>query len=195
MSVLISPGSDLLYMKVGIHARESLADILKRKIKEIDQTGIAFWGYGGNTCHPTNMVQPFAEAAAKRDEAIHLCMEEINSKHDADPIPADEYSEDGLLWKPVPKGIGALGSRYALIINGLRRDEFCLPLVETQVACGNSLGKPGDEYIRGRVDKACLKVTGGDSGKSNGDNRIARISLVAELAHPFAVFLRNSDAY
>ena len=58
MSKIIEPGSGLLYMKVGTHARETLEDIIRRKTKEIEDTGYAFWGYGGNTCHPRTMVQP-----------------------------------------------------------------------------------------------------------------------------------------
>ena len=45
MSQTIEPGDGLLYMKVGTHAQESLEDILRRKTKEIESKGYAFWGY------------------------------------------------------------------------------------------------------------------------------------------------------
>ena len=60
MAEILKPGDGILYMKVGTHAQESLEDIFVRKSKEIEDAGLAFWGYGGNTCHPQKMVQPFA---------------------------------------------------------------------------------------------------------------------------------------
>lgn len=53
MSDLIRPGYPVLYMKVGMHAGESLEDILERKQAEVDRVGFAMWGYGGPTCPPS----------------------------------------------------------------------------------------------------------------------------------------------
>ena len=52
-------------MKVGLHAQESIEDIVKRKQREFEDTGSIFWGYGGSTCHPLTMVQPFAKEVEK----------------------------------------------------------------------------------------------------------------------------------
>ena len=84
MSGIIKPGQGLLYMKVGTHARESLEDIIARKTKEIEDAGLAFWGYGGNTCHPQTMVQPFARKFERQGGVIYLCMQPMESKHFAD---------------------------------------------------------------------------------------------------------------
>ena len=62
MNAPYRPGDGILFMKVGVHARESLEDIIERKDKEIRDAGYALWGYGGSTCHPSTMVQPFGEA-------------------------------------------------------------------------------------------------------------------------------------
>src|SRR5260370_25735378 len=115
MPQIIEPGAGLLYMKVGTHAKESLADIIKRKRKEIDDAGHAFWGYGGSTCHPTTMVQPFVKAYEERGGAIYLCMEPMNSNHFADPVRAEEFSVDGFRWEEIPPAINAKASRYALV--------------------------------------------------------------------------------
>ena len=88
MNAPYKPGDGILFMKVGVHARESLEDIIARKDEEIRQAGYALWGYGGSTCHPSTMVQPFGEAIGARGRVIELCMEEINSKHFADPVSA-----------------------------------------------------------------------------------------------------------
>lgn len=189
MGNIITPGQGVLYMKVGTHAQESLEDIIKRKTQEIEQTGYGLWGYGGSTCHPQTMVQPFAKGYARQGGRIYLAMEPMESKHFAEPIRADELSIDGLHWVAIPKVINVRGSRYALVIKDLRREEFKLPLDRTAVALGNSLGVPGGKYISGRVDKACLTIS--DNDDNRGPARTVQIGLIAEIVEPYAVFVRN----
>jgi hypothetical protein len=190
MSDLIKPGAGVLYMKVGTHAQESLEDILVRKRLEIASAGYALWGYGGGTCHPQTMVQPFAAAHAQRGQAIYLFMEEIESRHFADPLRADQSSADGITWNDIPSSVNVLGSRYALVIKDLRSETLDLPLANTRVAVGNSYGRIGSQYLVGRVDKACLEVVG-EPDEAAGDGPTVRISLIAEITAPYAVFLRN----
>src|ERR1043165_1204620 len=192
MTAIVSAGSGLLFMKVGTHAQESLADIIARKAKEIDDAGVAFWGYGGNTCHPQTMVQPFAKSFVERGKTVYLCMQPMTSRHFAEQVCADEYSINGINWQPIPPGINVLGSRYALVIKNLHQEEFDLPLGATRVAVGNSMGASGAKYISGRVDKACLEVTEDLSSVPPDEPRV-RIGLVAELTEPSAVPLRNVD--
>lgn len=191
MSAIIRPNQAVLYMKIGVHAREPLESIIQRKRKEIEDEGFAMWGYGGNTCHPTSMVQPFAKSVQETGQKIYLCMKRMTSNHFADPIRAEEYSVDGVKWQRVPKGIHVLGSRYALAIKELREENFDLRLDQSRVALGRSEGAVGGNYVAGRVDKACLKLTDGVQAPAELGERIEPISLVAELCEPFAVFLRN----
>ncbi len=192
MNEIFNPGAGVLFMKVGTHAQESLADIIARKRQEIDTVGYAMWGYGGNTCHPGTMVQPFARAFAEREEPIHLVMEEMDSKHAADPLCAAEASVDGLKWEAIPEAIEVRGSRYALVIRDLRAVDFSLPLNQTVVPVGPSSGRLGSRYINGRVDKACLEFLAQPELTNEDAERFQRrINLVAELVDPYAVFLRN----
>jgi hypothetical protein len=194
MSGIIKPGQGLLYMKVGTHAQESLEDIIARKTKEIEDAGLAFWGYGGNTCHPQTMVQPFAKKYEQQGGVIYLCMQQMESKHFADQIAADEYSVDGINWEAIPKGVKVLGSRYALLIKRLRKEQFDLPLERTRVAIGNSMGMAGNKYIAGRVDKACLEIVDPNATATLAEERQpVQIGLVAELVSPYAVYVRNRD--
>ena len=190
MPIIIKPGQGLLYMKVGTHAQEPLEDIIARKTKEIEDAGLAFWGYGGNTCHPQTMVQPFAKKYERQGGVIYLCMQPMESKHFAEQVAADEYSVDGSQWTRVPEGIKVLGSRYALLIKDLRKEEFELPLDRTKVALGTSMGAVGSKYIAGRVDKACLEITEETVPQTQGTARV-QIGLVAELVKPYAVYVRN----
>lgn len=191
MADIIHPGSGVLYMKVGVHANEPLESIIERKRKEIEEVGFGMWGYGGSTCYPTTMVQPFAKMFEERGEVIHLCMEEMDSKHDAPQIAADEFSVDGNVWKNIPHGINALGSRFALIIKSLDTVDLELSLAQTQVAVGRSQGRPGHRYIIGQSDKACFEVLPPTQGIELLEETKKPITLTAELADPYAVFLRN----
>jgi hypothetical protein len=167
-----------------------LSDIIARKTKEIDDAGFGMWGYGGNTCHPASMVQPFAQAFAEKGEPIHLVMEEMNSRHFAEPLCAAEYSVDGRSWEKIPDPINVRGSRFALMIRNLRPAALELPLTQTQVAIGPNTGKLGTRYLQGQVDKACLEIMP-QPELSNELVPPRPIGLVADLVEPYAVFLRN----
>jgi hypothetical protein len=180
-------------MKVGTHANESLDDIVARKQAEIDAAGYSFWGYGGNTCHPVTMVQPFAGAAEAAGTPIHLCMQPMHSSHFAVTARASEFSIDGFHWEEVPPAINVIGSRFALAIEQLHTQHFELPLIHTRVAIGNQMGRRGDHYIKGRVDKACLEYTAEADPEPEADEeeKVIEIGLVAKLREPYAVFVRG----
>jgi hypothetical protein len=192
MNKIIKPGNPVIFMKVGVHAKESLEDIIQRKLKEIKAEGIAMWGYGGGTCHPSRMVQPFAHEQEQIGKPIFLVMEKMVSHHYAEPERAKEFSEDGLKWQTIPKGINVLGSRYALVIDSLHEEEFSLPVARTEVAAGPSVGRKGSDYIGGRVDKACLRMRADADIPPPPDEKVVNIGLVARLRTPYAVFLRNT---
>lgn len=187
MTDILEPGAGLIFMKVGTHAGEPLSDILKRKRQEIEDAGFGLWGYGGNTCHPLTMVQPFADDVERRGGVIHLVMQPMESRHFAVPERAEEFSRDGLKWDLIPEAINVRGSRYALAIKDLREEKFELPLARTRVSIGNQLGRRGDLYIHGRVDKACLDVV--DDVVADEPEPV-EVAVVAELVEPYAVFVR-----
>jgi hypothetical protein len=189
MSEIVRPGTGIVFMKVGTHAREPLREIIARKRKEIDDAGHALWGYGGNTCHPLTSVQPFARDFVQREGVIYLVMQPMESSHFAIPDRAEEFSADGSHWEPIPSAINVRGSRYALAIDSLDEEEFELDLGRTRVAIGNSLGRRGDRYIRGRVDKACLEVI--DESPDVDEAPPIHIGLVARIVEPYAVLLRT----
>ena len=191
MSKILRPNQNILFMKVGVHARETLKDIVARKKREIEAAGYAFWGYGGNTCHPITKVNPFVQEALERKNTIYLCMQEIESSHYEEPIRAESYSCDGINYKTIPREISVLGSRYAVAIKDLELEEFNLPLDKTIVSIGDCKGRRGDKYIKGRVDKACLTLVDDVNLTQSTDEVNIKVSLVAEVCEPFAVLLKN----
>jgi len=191
MNSIIKPGAGLLFMKVGTHAGEALEDIVRRKRREIEQAGYALWGYGGNTCHPLSMVQPFARAYEMKGSTIFLCMQPMTSRHFAVTERASEMSRDGISWESIPDSINVLGSRYALAIRDLQPTEFDLPLSQARVAIGTSMGRIASRYLTGHVDKACLEIVSGPVSEVADESRI-HIGLVAKLVAPYALFVRNA---
>src|SRR5207237_771970 len=80
----------------------------------------------------------FAESWANRGEPILLCMEEMDSRHFAEQLRANEFSIDGSEWLPIPDTINVLGSRFALVLEDLKREELISSLANAQVAIGLS---------------------------------------------------------
>jgi hypothetical protein len=117
-------------------------------------------------------------------------MQPMESRHFAEKIRASKLSVDGLNWQDIPDPINCTGSRYALVIKNLREEEFDISLPHTHVALGNSMGRSGDVYIAGRVDKACL-VAGEGIDQQEDDQKRIHIGLVAEIHDPFAVFVKD----
>lgn len=181
----------LIFMKVGLHAQESIEDIIARKQKEYENAGSIFWGYGGGACHPLRAVQPFANEVEARGEQVLIIMQKMESKHRAPPEVAKEYSDDGVIWKPIPQGIEVRGSRFALVLDELCFEEFDVDLGELEVGVGPSRGKRGDKYLVGQNDKGCFVFSERELPVPPEEQRIKSVSLVARVKSPFAVFVRN----
>ena len=180
-----------IFMKVGDHAAEPWEQILERKRREYDEAGMIFWGYGGNACHPINQVQPFAKLVIQEMEDVVLVMEYIDSHADPDVVPATEYSKDGIVWEPIPKGIKVTGSRYALVLNEIQPGDLEVSLNRYEVAVGPSAGKPAESYLQGRTDKACFVKSREERVVETPPERLTRkVSFYARLKDPYAVVLR-----
>ncbi len=177
-----------LFMKVGSHAGEDFETIMRRKSEEFRKAGRIFWGYGGTACHPLQQVQPFVRSTMQRGGRVHILMETINSKADPDLLPASEYSEDGINWREIPNGVRVTGSRYAVVLGEIKAEDLEIPLGEFAVGIGNSEGRVADDYLQGRIDKACLSRV---EKTMKSDARVAKISWAAELLPPYAVLLRS----
>ena len=180
----------LIFMKVGLHAQESIEDIVNRKQREFEETGSIFWGYGGNTCHPLTMVQPFAKEVERSGNQVLIVMQKMNSRHAAPPEIAKQYSDDGVNWQPIPKGIEVRGSRYALILDELRVEEFELDLGELQVGVGPSRGRKADKYLIGQADKGCFFYKPRELPVPQDQQVVKPIELVARVKKPYAVLLK-----
>lgn len=181
----------LIYMKVGLHAQEDIEDIIERKRREFNTAGAIFWGYGGSTCHPLTMVQPFAKEAAARGRETLIIMEKMNSKHDAPPEVAKQYSDDGVNWQPIPPGIEVRGSRYALVLDQLQPLEIDVDLRELQVGVGPSRGRAANTYIVGQADKGCFIYVPARDPLEPDRKATKHIGVMAKVKAPYAVLVRN----
>lgn len=188
MKTPFAKGNGILFMKIGVHAQEPIEVILERKREELRRAGVSFWGYGGATCHPFKMVQPFAREVESTGHDVYLVMHKMDSRHFAEPKPATQYSDDGMKWKDIPNGVRVLGSRYALVLSDLDDVNSELDLGGVEVAVGPSRGRRGADYIKGQVDKGCFRLSDSPEGARTASTK--HIDLVAKLREPFAVIVR-----
>jgi len=127
----------------------------------------------------------------KSGNQVLIVMQKIDSKHAAPPEIAKQYSDDGVNWQPIPKGIEVRGSRYALVLDELRVEEFDLALGELQVGVGPSRGRKADKYLIGQVDKGCFHYKHRELLDSQNEQVVKHIELVARVKEPYAVLLKN----
>ena len=189
---MTNPPDRFLFMKVGNHAGETWEQILQRKRREFEAAGRIFWGYGGTTCHPVGMVQPFARLSLQEAGGIALVMEAIDSRADPDIVPATEYSTDGIAWEPMPAGVQVTGSRYALVLDEIKDADLLVNLNEYEVALGPSAGKAAEAYLQGHIDKGCFVKSKEARRPAEGKPRrlTRRATFTAGLQQPFGVLLR-----
>ena len=195
MSVESDEPKAVIVMKVGYHGNEDIKNIVSRKKEEEKKIGHSFWGYGGSLCHPTRVVQPFAKHVSELNGTVKVLFSITKSPFRANPESARYYSADGKTWAEMPKHSSVLASRYALAIKSLRTCDSSLALNRYRVAIGPSKGKPLNEYLRYRVDKAAATL---DSSKGQGTKVTLPIHFMAELASPYAILVsrqRNADSW
>jgi len=178
-------------MKVGYHTDEELADIIVRKKAE-DARGAFFWGYGGTVCHPLRQVAPFAREASIAGCRVHLLMSFTPSRHAATRRIAIDYSCDGREWMPLPPYALVTGSRFALVCRSLTAVSAEMHLDSYVVAVGPCHGRPASDYLRHRVDKACVERAPLGADQRESTTRI-QVQYAAELVPPYAVLLRYAN--
>ncbi len=117
-------------------------------------------------------------------------MEEIYSHHRPTRKVATHFSNNGIDWSLIPDGIEVRGSRYAIILNEINEGDLDLDLSHYEVGYGPSRGKVASNYIKGRVDKACIeKIHGLDSGATTSAD-IKKITHLGKIVKPYAVLVK-----
>lgn len=178
-------GQRVLLMSVGVHASESVSDIIERKMREIENEGFALWGYKGSLGSPAGKL--LRDFIAKASGPIEVLMRPTNSRHHGDDERASEFSVDGKVWMPIPDTIHCRGSEWALCLTRLRVVNEAINLNEFRVVGGSSDGGVGSVLRkRGQADQLRLEFVGGDV-----ESDFEPIVLRAELASPYAVLVRR----
>jgi len=99
---MLKPGQGLLYMKGG-HA---CAGVARRHNCPKDERNRAGGGlpFGATVAVPAIHKQWFSPLCevSNSGASIYLCMQPMDASHFAEPIPAEEYSIDGIIWQPDP---------------------------------------------------------------------------------------------
>lgn len=178
---------------IGPHAGETEQEIFLRKIKEIENTGKSFWLHRSHGAKP-DLVQRFAEESVKRGKSPFCFFIEPSSKGGAWETTkaevAKEFSQDGINWERIPKGILATGlikNAYALVF-----DQFRLIERETLDLWDYSLfDHPGDavRLRQGASTICCIKISSRERPQKIASN-IRKIVAIGRITPPFSVRLR-----
>lgn len=100
---------------VGSHAGEEVHEIFKRKNIEIAQAGFSLWLYKSYRAKPETL---------QRTKPLEVYfLESKGARPTTEQQQAIEFSEDGVLWKPIPKGIRVTGKLPA---TALVLKSFCI---------------------------------------------------------------------
>lgn len=169
---------DIIIMKYGVHAGESVDEIIGRKSNEISETGKMYWGYGGVLCHPLTQVKPFLNLADSKGNDVYLLLTPTTSEHHGMHEAAKYYSHDKDVWNTLPPSIRVYGSKYALVCSDLMKCDLSLDISNYYISVGKSKGKNLTNYFNGRVDKCCASFS---NQMSNSIQRVIPISFIAKI--------------
>ena len=98
-------------------------------------------------------------------------------------------------WQSDIAGLSGPGSRSKLTLSGNPKGSFRLAAFRESSAGfkgsikARSMGRRGDRYISGRVDKGCLEIVPDDEIAPE-ESATVQIGLVARLIEPYAVLVR-----
>jgi hypothetical protein len=176
---------NIIIMKAGTHAGESLDRILVRKTREDNEAGFCLWGYGGSSCHPIRQVQIHAQRATSRVKCLFV---RTLSNPCLSTSYSSEYSPDGVQWTPLPANHAVTSSRWAIAISNIERSGRVIDLARYVVAVGPSEGKSLAKYLRGRSDKACARRVNDD--RARAESNLVTVGFFADLVTPYGVVLR-----
>lgn len=113
---------------IGDHAGESVDDIFKRKIADIQRTGITFWLIKAPKARPAQV------QALCRNIPVFTIFVNPATKGGARPTTtetvAGEYSTDGEFWHRLPQGISPVTGKLDRVPPRLCSTRLRQPLVE-----------------------------------------------------------------
>lgn len=155
--------------------------VILDKAADLLSTGSFMWGYNGTVCNPEKQVAPLIDHAVSHNQDVFLVLARTKTTCKPGRSFATKRSRDGREWEPMPEGVRASGSRFALSCDSLTIQESIINLADYKVALGPNAGRPLSAYLHGRNTKACA----------------VKSSIRQPEFLPFAIqaFARVTDAY
>ena len=185
--------SAFIYFKIRSQAREDLPKIIDRKIDEFakkNNMDFTLFGYGGTICHPLKQVLPFINKYLSLKNRKYIIFDIVKGRATSnDKNCAKEFSEDGKMWLPIPKGICAIG-KYAFKIGEISPINLEIDLDKYSIGIGPNKGRRASDYIQNQRSRACLVLGNIKFGKQNLKPIKPERYYVCELKAPYAVFIR-----
>jgi len=183
--------SQCIVSVMGAHAGEESNEIFSRKIEDIERVNRTFWLIKSpkakpelvqKLCYPNSAYAVFIEPATKNGARPATCEQQATS-----------FSENGLTWNPLPKGLGPVTGKldskaYALVFDQMETihesteidlwnyADFSFPEKPLRLIIGCSTICATKKEMKEHPEK--LK------------SRFRRIVAVGRLAAPFCVWVR-----
>lgn len=177
----------IIFIRLDNRSIKNIDAVLEAKLQEEEAQNNIFWGYTGNTCHPTTQVQPFSELDSSTE--IKVVMSYYNSIYpDPKMVEMTEFSIDKKIWSELPAPtLVPEKAKYAFVMRNLTKCDMRINLQDYHVAVGDSLGVCLSKYLLNvYTTKACAIYH---------KNLVAykcesHVSWVADLVYPYGIFVR-----
>lgn len=175
---------------MGDHAGEGADSIFNRKKADIDRTGRTFWLMRSPKARPSHVQGICTTVPA------YTIFVEPATKAGARPTieedAAEEYSDDGLLWHRLPKGLSPVTGKLDTGATALVFDMITTDVSGTLDLWGygelSDINKPL-RFILG-CSTVCAARMDTKSHPERMKSRYRGIVAVARLAHPYCVWVR-----
>ena len=178
--------SKFIIMKVGSHGDESFEQIINRKNCEQEKVGFMLWGYSGNFL---DVIQTRKFLNSNNPTRAFILMSNTKSPFKNNPIRSNFFSLDKEKWNRLPEFLFTSGCDKAVVCRNLIPTDFNINLSNFRVAVGPSKGKLLSDYLKYRVDKACVYFS---PNKQQNNKNIIKINWIAEILPPYTIYLSNS---
>jgi hypothetical protein len=178
-------------MKAGPHGAMSLNEIIKSKQDEEKIHGVHFWGYSGVFCHP-KATQAFCYESLKNEkESVKLILIETKSPYSSQIGNIIHFSENGSDYKEFKGPVQLSGAQFSFVAKNLRKyNNFCID--DYIVVGGKNNDLPLNKHLKFRVNKAFAKLDKfNERDKENGQKEAKQSVLVADLAEPYCIWLKE----
>ena len=182
--------SECVISVMGAHAGEDAAVIFERKIEDCRAAGRTFWVAKSAKARP-QQVQAFCGSG----RGYVIFVEPATpggARATTESASAKEYSPDGIVWSPLPEGLGPVTGQMDAHAAALMFDRLTTDVDRTIDLWAYADGANPDLPLRFTLGLSTACAARKDMSQYPGrmKSRYRRVVVAAQLAEPYCVWLR-----